>query len=270
MLQRHCARGGWGRIVTAALLLVAAPLAFAANALFPRPLHLVRLVDDGLSRTTATLDEYCLGNRVITIRGARVTIADYDAQQLTEIDHLAQTWSVTPFADIAKSRADLDTRLGAAFEPHPARLTAVGSNASSAVETFVVDAPHRRLQIGIDRRVVLSRAAAEVLIGAAYPGQGDAEQEEILAAAGGGGVSAMSAGAAVGGTYGLVTERTLTIDVEGTQLVSHNAIIRIGDEMPPAEATLIDPGAKRIESRLTRLTRELREIDTLPSTKPQH
>ena len=72
----------------------------------------------------------------------------------------------------------------------------------------------------------------------------------------------MSAGATAG-TYGLVTERTLTIDVEGTRLVSHNTIIRIGDEMPPADATLIDPGAKRIESRLTRLARELREIDTL-------
>lgn len=260
----------FARRVAAALSLIAAPMAFSANALFPRPLHLVRRVDDALSKTTATLDEYCLGDRVITVRGSKVTIADYSTQQLTEIDHAAQTWSITPFADIAKSRADLETRLGTAPEPHSARLTASGRNASAAVETFVVDAPHRHLDIGIDRRVVLSRAAAEVLIGAAYPGNGDAEQEEILAAAGGGSVSAMSVGTTTVAAYGLVTERTLTIDAEGTRLVSHNAIIRVGDEMPPAAATLIDPGAKLIESRLTRLARELRDIDTLPAAKPQH
>jgi hypothetical protein len=45
--------------------------------------------------------------------------------------------------------------------------------------------------------------------------------------------------------------------------VSHNTVVRVGDEMPPAEAMLIEPGAKRVESRLTRLARELREIDTI-------
>jgi hypothetical protein len=82
------------------------------------------------------------------------------------------------------------------------------------------------------------------------------------------GVAANSATSAE--TYGLVTERTLTIDAGGARLVSHNSIIRIGDEMPAAEATLIDPGAKRIESRLTRLARELRDIDTLPSANALH
>jgi hypothetical protein len=120
----------------------------------------------------------------------------------------------------------------------------------------------RIADVGIDRRVTLSRAAAEVLIGAAYP----AKMTDILAVAGSSGsISAMSVRAAASETYGLVTERTLTIDADGARLVSHNSIIRIGDEMPAAETTLIDPGAKRIESRLTRLARELRDIDTLPS-----
>jgi hypothetical protein len=238
--------------------------------LFPRPLHLVRRVDDPISKSVATIDEYCAGNRVVTVRGSKVTIADYDAQQLTEIDHAAQMWSVTPFAEIAQSRAALDARIGAKTVSSAARLTAVAGKASSAVETFVDERPNRRLDIGIDRRIILSRAAAEVLIGAAYPGKGSEEQEQILAAAGGGGgVSAMSAGAA-STAYGLVTERTLTIDVDGTKLVSHNSIVRIGDETAPADATLIDPGAKRIESRLTRLARELREIDTLPAANAQH
>src|SRR5436305_2028175 len=96
----------------AALSILVAPLAFGATLLFPKPLHLVRRIDDPISKTTATIDEYCVGNRVITVRGSKVGIADYDAQQLTEIDHAAQTWSVTPFADIAKSRTALDARIG--------------------------------------------------------------------------------------------------------------------------------------------------------------
>jgi hypothetical protein len=234
----------------------------------------VRQLDDPISRTTATIDEYCAGNRVVTVRGSKVTIADYDAQQLTEIDHAAQTWSVTPFAEIAASRAALDARIGAAPAPPSARLTASSSSsahASSAVDTFVADAPQRHLEVGIDRRVSLSRAAAEVLIGAAYPGSGNEEQEEILNAAGNHrDVSAMSVAARSDATYGLVAERTLTIQSGGTTLVSHNKILRVGDEMPPSDATLIDPGAKRIESRTTRLSRELREIDTLPSANVQH
>jgi hypothetical protein len=270
--DRCGALGGWGRRFIAALSLLSAPLAFGATALFPRPLHLVRQVDDPISKTTATIDEYCAGNRVVTVRGSKVTIADYDAQQLTEIDHAAQTWSVTPFADIAASRAALDAKIGAAPAPRAARLTASSSiHSSGAVETFVADAPQRHLEVGIDRRVSLSRAAAEVLIGAAYPGKGSEEQEAILDAAGNKGVvSAMSVGAKSETTYGLVAERTLTIESGGTTLISHNKILRVGDEMPPADVTLIDPGAKRIESRTTRLSRELREIDTLPSANVQH
>jgi hypothetical protein len=110
-----------------------------------------------------------------------------------------------------------------------------------------------------------------VLIGAAYPAKATEEQTEILAVAGSSGsVAAMSVHAAAAETYGLVTERTLTIDTDGARLVSHNSIIRIGDEMPAAEATLIDPGAKRIESRLTRLAHELRDIDTIPFGNALH
>jgi hypothetical protein len=128
----------------AAVSLVVAPLAFGAGALFPRPLHLVRKVDDPISKTSATLDEYCIGNRVVTVRGAQVTIGDYEAQQLTEIDHAAQTWSVTPFADIAQSRAALDARMGIKPTPHGARMTISGSRSGSDVETFVDETPHRR------------------------------------------------------------------------------------------------------------------------------
>lgn len=270
MHYRRIRRGSLGRRAAAAISLLLTPLGFCAEALFPRPLHLVRRVSDPISRTTATIDEYCAGNRVVTVRGSKVTIAEYDAQQLTEIDHAAQTWSVTPFADIAQARAALDARIRVSSAPRVTRFTAAGHKAAGTGETFVDDAPHRRLEIVIDRRVGLSRGASEVLIGAAYPATGTEEQEAILAAAGGGGnVSTMSTGTSATGTYGLVTDRTLTIDTDGAMLVSHNTILRIGDELPPANATLIDPGATRIESRLTRLSRELREIDMLPAAAVQ-
>jgi len=247
-------------------------VAFAANALFPRPLHLVRRVDDPIAKTTATIDEYCAGNRVITVRGSKVAIADYDAQQLTEIDHAAQTWSVTSFADIAKSRTDLNARIGNKTASGEAKVTALGRQTAGGGDGFLISEPHRRTQIAFNRGIALSRAAAEVLIGAAYPNSRGKEADDILAAAksGGGGVSAMSTGAAADGSYGLLVERTLTIEEGGTTLVSHNAVIRVGDEMPPAEAMLIEPGAKRVESRLTRLARELREIDAIPSANAQH
>lgn len=66
-----------GRVVAAALAFLAAPFALGATALFPKPLHLVRRVDDPISKTIATIDEYCLGNRVVTVRGSKVAIADY-------------------------------------------------------------------------------------------------------------------------------------------------------------------------------------------------
>jgi hypothetical protein len=265
--MRHCLGGGRGRRVVAALSILIAPLSFAATALFPKPLHLVRRVDDPIAKTTATIDEYCAGNRVVTVRGAKVAIADYDAQQLTEIDHAAQTWSVTPFADIARSRTDLDVRIGNKTAASEAKVTALGRTASG--DGYVVSYAHRRTQVAFNRNIALSRAAAEVLIGAAYPNVRNSEADGILSAAGGNGtVSAMSTGSVA--TYGLLVERTLTVEDGGTTLVSRNEVVRVGEETPPADLMIIEPGAKRVESRLTRLARELRDIDTIPSAKTQH
>jgi len=182
VLIRPFLGGGWGRIV-AALAILAAPVAFSATLLFSKPLHLVRRVDDPIAKTSVTIDEYCVGNRVVTIRGSKTAIADYDAQQLTEIDHVEQTWSVTSFADIAKSRSDLDGRIGAGVAPYAAKVTELGRKTTSAVDAFVVEAPHRRMEIGFNRSVTLSRAAAEILIGAAYPNSRSQEQDAILNAA---------------------------------------------------------------------------------------
>jgi hypothetical protein len=268
VLIRHFSSGGRGRGAAALFLIaVSAPLALAATALFPTPLHLVRQVEDPISGTSATIDEYCAGNRVVTVRGARVVITDYELQQILELNHAARTWSTTSFPDIARSRSELAARIGSSAIRRTAGLTALGKQGPAGVDTFVASEPHRRLVVGFDRRVVLSRAAAEVLMGTAYPEARGEEDDDILSAArtGGNRVSAMSAGQSDEGPYALLVERTLTVDEGGTQVVSKSRVIRIGSELAPAELMLIDPGAKQVESRLTRLARELRDAESLPS-----
>jgi hypothetical protein len=251
----------------------AAPLAFGANVLFSKPLHLVRRIDDPITKTTATLDEYCAGNRVVTVRGQEAVIVDYEAQEVTEINHAAQTWSVTVFADVARARTELTKRMGKSTVPRTAKITAMGRQAANGVDAYVIEESRRKVTIGFNRAISLSRAASEVLMGVAYPNERSAEDDDVLSAAGpkSGNVSAMSTGsAAADGGYGLLVERTLTIESDGKSVVLHNTVLRVSDETPPADAVLIEPGAKRVESRLTRLARELREIDTLPPAKTPH
>src|SRR5207237_5538476 len=84
-----------------AFVLIAAVPAFGASALFPKPLHLVKRIDDPLAKKPVTIDEYCYGDRIVSISGDRVTVIDYAAQTVTEIDHAASTWSVTRFDESA-------------------------------------------------------------------------------------------------------------------------------------------------------------------------
>jgi hypothetical protein len=220
------------RKAVAAIAWLVVSSSLEAATLFPTPLHLVRRIEDPISRTTTTLDEFCYGGRIVSVtaNGSRVAITDYDAQLLTEIDHAAATYSVTRFDDIAKARPHVDT-------PSKATVT-----------------------VSVDRSVALSRDAVEAIVGAAYPNRRDSRHEQILAAAApssGGRLAAQSAESA----YGLPTDTSIEFE-EG--LVYRNVVIRFDHDLPPPQAMLIDPGATRVESRLTRMTRELRQLDKLP------
>lgn len=74
------------RVWVAGIAFALASAAMAADALFPRPLHIVRRVEDPVAGTSATLHEYCAGDQIVTVHGSRVVIADYARQQLLEID----------------------------------------------------------------------------------------------------------------------------------------------------------------------------------------
>jgi hypothetical protein len=271
-----------GRGLGAASLTLIAATTFAAGVLFPRPLHLVRQIEDPISRKTSTIHEYCAGNQIITVSGSRVVIADYDRQQLTEIDRDANTYSVTRFEEIAKATpkqasASAKSATGSVNGAPEWKSTSLGMKASTAnrsVEAYEMTresaGEKQKLNVGLDSKVMLSRDAVEVLIGAAWPNPRGVHHDAVLNAAGGGARDGRAPrvrteGETAGGaTYALPVEQSLTIDVAGESLTMRSSIISVTSELPSPDVTAIPPGLELVESRLTRAARELRELDQLP------
>jgi len=260
----------FGRVALAlvATLGFAFPAA-AAGVLFPKPLHIVRRLEDPIAHRTSVVDEYCSGNRVVSINGRKVVITDYDQQQITEIDHDRGTYSITRFEDVAKVQPKT------AAKRSEWKTTPLGMKSSAAgrsIDAFTFETnteatrERRRVEVGVDRQVSLSREAVEVLVGAAYPSQPSEEHEQLLQAAKAHGGRMTTNGAQSPAEYGLPSETTLTYDSDRTHLTYRNSIVHISDDAPPAELLVIAPGAERIESRLTRAAREMRELDF--PTKP--
>ncbi|HXA17286.1 MAG TPA: hypothetical protein VN380_09855 [Thermoanaerobaculia bacterium] len=251
----------------ALLLLVSALPAYGANALFPKALHLVKRIDDPFARSAKNVDEYCYGNRIVTVAGDRVTILDYDAQTLTEIDHARGTYSITRFDEIANARPKMAAKSNAA-----PKITQAGMKRGSggrSVDTFDVELPGTKVTIGVDRSVTLSRAAVEALIGSSYPNAHHPEHDAILGIASparrGGPIMATSAtdgGDATG--YALPSEQAITMDAEGGAVTVRTSVLRFDADLPPQNAMLIEPGAKRVESPVVRFAREMKEADTIP------
>jgi len=252
--------------------------AASARVLFPNSLHLTRQIEDPVSRTTVAIDEYCFGNRMVSISGDRTVIADYDKQEVTEIDRRAGTYSVTRFDEIANAAAEdggasRSARVQSDAQPDATpswKLTPLGVRSSAAgrsVERFEVadEGPFKRkVEVDVDRSVGLSREAVEVLIGAAYPNPMRDEHEPILRAAETSAARGrVASNDATASSYGLPLTQSFTYSDSGTDLTFRTSITRIGSEAVPADALLIPPGAKRVESRATALRRQLRELDQL-------
>ena len=219
------------RNAVAAIAWLVVSSSLGAGTLFPTPLHLVRRIDDPVTRSSTTVDEFCLGDRIVSISGQHVAVTDFAAQLLTEIDHGSATYSITRFDDIARARPKNDPRANAT------------------------------VTVNVNRSVALTRDAVEAIVGAAYPNHRDAQHEKILAAAApitSGRVAAQSIESTA---FGLPTETA--IEFEGG-LTYRNVIVRFDNDLPPAHMMLIPPGATRVESRLTRMTREMQQLDTLP------
>lgn len=245
--------------------LFAALPVLAADVLFPTPLHVTRRINDSISGSTTTVEQYCYGNRVVTVRGPVTTIADYDKGEITEINRDAATYSVSRFDQIAKAlhpkaagtpRTSSDAKKNWELRP----LARTGALSARSTDIFEGDredaAVKRHVRIGIDSSVALSKDALDVLTGSAFPGSPKDEDGAIANAARG--------RAARAGAYGLPVEQLFQFEAEGQRAEYRDVVLRVGQEVPPADAVAIPAGATLVESRLIATTRMIDAIDRLP------
>jgi hypothetical protein len=249
--------------------------AFAADTLlFPKPLHLTRELVDPISGKTSHVEQYCLANRVVSIAGSRTVIADYDRSEVTEIDREHGTYSVTPFSTVASARPHrkvIRATSTSASAPPAMQHRGTDRRAGRNVDLYAGDdATHvLHAEIAVDQSAALSRDAFDVLVGAAYPGEGDASTELVRSAARRAVSGVSSNGATVNGTsvsesYGLPIEQTTRWDINGRTITATNRVTRLSDDVAPSDLLAIPPGARRVDSRIVITARESGQLDALP------
>ena len=272
-VRRYPSSDGWvGRVFGLLAIAVAASGTFAAPAgvLFPEPLHIVREVEDSISGRTSTIHEYCAGNRIITVNGARTAIADYGRGQLTEIDKSNATFSIASFEDIARISAPLSskptTRSFGDGRSLGTKRTTDGRNVESY--EFADDDQNERLRVtvGVDRATTLSTAALEALIGAAFPNRRSVTHDAILRAAAPASPGRRVQTTALPDTFALPWEHVVTYDIGPERITHRSTIVLIDRELVPDELISIPPGSRRVEPRTIALPREIESLDRLPQT----
>lgn len=236
------------RVVFLMATLAAVSALGADEVLFPAPLHLTREVTNAIAGTTGIIEEYCHGNRVVAVSGSQTSIAEYDKGVLTTIDFDAGTYSVTKFEDLAKAR---EGRAPVQREdPTPSLHVEPEWRVEQRDDHVVASRDGETIRIRTDRQVKLSRAAAEVLAGLAWP--------NLPQAAAGVVVDALNDGQK--SEYALPLEQVTEQTVDGDTVVIRSVIVRIGSELVPAEALIVPAGAKLVEA-----PRLLDEMDRPPS-----
>jgi hypothetical protein len=269
----------------ALLCILFARSAAAAASLFPTPLHLTRQVHDPISDSTTVLEEYAYGNRLVSVRGDRTAIADYEKGELTEIDRTAGTYSVTRFDAVARA----GQAFGSASTPAPAAnalpsqqtalkaLGAKGTKSGRQADFYSAEigeqSGRQRVDVAIDRSISISRAALEVLLGAAYPGTRRPEHELVLSAAAPARTTvsqSTSASARDSSSYALPLEQSVTYEIDGKHLEFRSTVVRVGAEPPPAEIVAIPAGARRVASRTVSINKELDAIEHPPAAVKNH
>jgi hypothetical protein len=255
------------KLVTLCLLVAGTVPAVAAPALFPKPLHLVRRVEDPFVKKAIVVDQYCAGDRVVTVSGNHVTIVDYAQQQMTEIDRAASTYSITRFDEIARAAVAPAAAAKSAAAPKVTPLGMKSSASGRSADSFEIDGGKLKIVAGFDRTVALSRDAVEVLIGSAYPGVKRPEHDALLGVAvtphNGGRIAANAAAAPA--EYGLPIEQTITVrNEDNTSTVTRSSIVRFDNDPPPPALLVIPAESKRVDSRLSRFSQEMQDADTIP------
>jgi len=231
-------------------LLAALAVTASADVLFPTPIHLTRQAHDSIGGKTVTVEQYCYGDRVVSVKGAQTSIADYGKGELTEIDREENTYSVTRFEDVAKA-----LRVGAPPAADSAKAAkAEWKLASSGLEAELDDGTTKRnTRVALDRKVSLSKDALDVLIGAAYPNNRKAEDEVVLQ---------MAKAAQGQSAYALPVEQQTTFTIGDAHAEIRDVVLRVGDEIAPPDVIAIPPDAKLVESSLLRRMHAIEELES--------
>jgi hypothetical protein len=94
-------------VLSLAIGAIAGSLSLHAQALFPKSLHLTRAIDDPLSGSQTIVEEFLVGNRVISSRETasekKTVIVDYSTSQITIIERSGSdtTYSISSFDEYA-------------------------------------------------------------------------------------------------------------------------------------------------------------------------
>jgi hypothetical protein len=266
-----------GRLALIGLACTVASLAHAADVVFPAPLHITREVHDPISGTTVVLEEYAYGNRLVSVRGAKTSIADYERGELTEIDRDEATYSVTGFDVLARALAATGARNDVMALQSPdarvqlrsagVRATKLGRDAEFFEAELQPLSTKRTVVVAVDSQASLSKEALEVLVGAAYPNPRRAEHDVILTAAARGprGSAVATNAPAASQAYALPIEQSLTLELDGQRLEMRTSVLRVGAERPAAELLTIPAGARLVTSRIVAVQRELEQLDRPPA-----
>jgi hypothetical protein len=251
-----------------------ARFAFAApsEVLFPAPLHITRELQDPITGSKSVIDDYCHGNRVVSVNGRKTAIAEYDRNVVTTIDFDAGTYSITKFDDLAKAWHQPSTQRRIATneaqrEQPQWRVESKGgrviaSRPGESMEAELKDPRGRQvIRMTADAQVRLSRAAAEVLLGVAYPNRPDPAADVLLGALKSKQPRIATNGVAAPAEYHLPLEQVLVHELDGETLEMRNTVLRIGNELPPPELLAVPPGAKLVESDIVATRRMLDELD---------
>lgn len=276
--------GRAGRVGMAVLLLPAvSAMAQAQRVLFPTPLHITRELSNPVSETKTTVDEYAVGNRVVSVSGRRTAIADFDRSELTVIDFEQGTYSLTKFEQIAKLNERAGGRRLAAttssvrenpwqIRPRGGRVVASRPGEMIEAERKNEDGRAERVRVTADHQLKVSRAAAEALLGFGYPNRRSEMNDTVLQALqakvqrGAATANAANANAVNDGEgeYHLPLEYSVAIEFDGASVETRNVVLRVGNELPPPDVLTIPPGAKLVESDLVATWRLLDELDRPP------
>jgi hypothetical protein len=243
------------RSLFVSLLVVLTVRVAAAEVLFPTPIHLTRQIHDSIGGTMVTVEQYCYGNRVVSVNGTVTSIADYDKGELTEIDREDRTYSVTRFDDVAKALVygvPKGEATKAQWKVKSSGLEQIRSNRANAAFEAELDegTTKRHTRIAVDRTVSLSKDALDVLIGAAYPNARKAEDTVVLQAAKG------------QKDYALPVEQHTTITLGEDRAEMRDVVTRVGSELVPPDLIAVPPDAKLVESRVLQRMHALQQLET--------